>query len=137
MDVREFELIYGKYASKRVEYFGAIALNLHFDPLTSYIVSIGSEDQAFITPAMAFSTAIKRLASNIIFFHNHPNHDLTPSIEDMNMCAKLIMTGQILRVEVVDFIIIGKNRKEVDIFSFAENGLLTYDDDDIKALLGE
>ena len=46
----------------------------------------------------------------MILIHNHPSGDPTPSAEDVNITKRLIESGKLLGIEVLDHIIIGDGR---------------------------
>jgi DNA repair protein RadC len=47
-------------------------------------------------------------ANAIILAHNHPGGDPTPSSSDLKVTQELIKAGQILKIEVLDHVILGK-----------------------------
>ena len=71
------------------------------------IVSIGIVDATLIHPREVFKAAILSNATGIIFAHNHPSGDTTPSEEDKEMTKRLIAAGDILGINVLDSIILG------------------------------
>ena len=61
----------------------------------------------------------------MIFAHNHPAGDPTPSKSDKQITRDLVFVGNVLQIKVLDHIIIGGNRY----FSFADEGMITrYED---------
>ena len=56
----------------------------------------------------------------VIFLHNHPSGDPTPSKEDMDITARLKDAGDILGIKVLDHIVIGDGKY----VSFAEEHLM-------------
>ena len=79
--------------------------------------------------------AIKHNATCLIFAHNHPSGDPTPSKSDKQLTRDLVFIGMVTQIKVLDHIIIGDNRY----FSFAGEGLIKKYEDDflnlkIKAL---
>jgi DNA repair protein RadC len=70
-------------------------------------------------------TAIKHNAVSLIFAHNHPSGDPTPSKSDKRFTRDLVFMGGIIEVKVLDHIIIGGNKY----FRFADEGLIAkYED---------
>ena len=67
-----------------------------------------------------FKKALRLNASCIILIHNHPSGDPTPSEADISVTKKLIKTGEMLGIRVVDHIIIGDKKY----FSIAERGYI-------------
>ena len=67
-----------------------------------------------------FSLALQAGAAALIFAHNHPSGQVEPSTEDKRVTKRLREAGKLLRIEVLDHIILGKD----EYFSFAEQGLM-------------
>ena len=70
-------------------------------------VSMGTETDTTVKPTCAFRAAIHIGSVNVIFLHNHPSGDPTPSPEDRDVYGRLQAVGQLLGIKVIDFIIIG------------------------------
>jgi DNA repair protein RadC len=51
--------------------------------------------------------AVRKSASAVIFVHNHPSGDATPSEEDIETTRRLMECGVLLGIKVLDHIIIG------------------------------
>jgi DNA repair protein RadC len=73
-------------------------------------VSVGGLASSLVHPREVFKPAIKRSAASVILIHNHPSGDPTPSAEDVNITKRLIESGKLLGIEVLDHIIIGDGR---------------------------
>lgn len=82
-------------------------------------VSTGSLNQSIVHPREVFKTALLSSAAAIIFIHNHPTGDPTPSNEDRAVTTRLKEAGDLLGVKVLDHIVIGNTY-----YSFVENGLI-------------
>jgi DNA repair protein RadC len=67
-----------------------------------------------------FEPAVRNLAAQIILAHNHPSGDPEPSEDDLEMTKRLVESGKILGIEVIDHIIITKNK----FFSFKDKRLI-------------
>jgi len=63
---------------------------------------------------------LKHLAAQIILAHNHPSGDPEPSEDDLEITKRLVESGKILGIEVVDHIIITKT----GFISFKEKNLI-------------
>lgn len=66
---------------------------------------IGTIDYTIIHPREIFNEAIKYSASSIIVIHNHPSGSLIPSKEDIESTKKLIESGRVLGIPLIDSII--------------------------------
>ena len=65
-------------------------------------------DTILVHPREVFRAAIAANAAGIILVHNHPSGDPTPSEADIKVTRDLIRAGQLLKIEVVDHVIIGR-----------------------------
>ena len=70
----------------------------------------GSLNSSFIRIGEIFRDAIRASAASIIVVHNHPSGDPTPSPEDIAVTREIVAAGKLLDIEVLDHIIIGKNK---------------------------
>ncbi|MCI0494982.1 hypothetical protein L0Z72_08230, partial [candidate division KSB1 bacterium] len=64
--------------------------------------------------------ALNNSAAGIVFVHNHPSGDPTPSLEDKNITQKLVSACKLVGIRTCDHVIIGKD----NYYSFVENGLI-------------
>ncbi|PUU88189.1 RadC family protein [Halanaerobium sp.] len=70
-------------------------------------VSTGTLNSSLVTPREVFKRAILQNAAGIVLGHNHPSGNIDASSDDINITKKLIKSGKILGVNVVDHIIVG------------------------------
>ena len=70
-------------------------------------VSIGDLCSTPVHPREVFCQAIKRSAAAVLFVHNHPSGDPTPSRQDVETTKRLLEAAKILGIRVLDHIIIG------------------------------
>jgi DNA repair protein RadC len=56
-----------------------------------------------------FREAIRSNCASVIVVHNHPSGDPTPSPEDVRTTELIIEAGQLLDIEVLDHLVIGRN----------------------------
>jgi len=86
----------------------------------------GTLESIHIRPREVIENAINHTAAHLVFAHNHPSGDPTPSRSDKRITRDLVFVGNILEIKVLDHIIIGENVY----FSFAEEGLIQkYEDE--------
>lgn len=90
------------------EHFMAIYLNTKSEVITKETIFIGTINQTLIHPREIFKTAIKLSASAVIFVHNHPTGDSTPSKADLRATETLIQASDLMGIDLIDHIIIGK-----------------------------
>jgi DNA repair protein RadC len=89
------------------EVFRILLVNTKNVVLKNCLVSVGSVNSSLVHPREVFKPAIKNSASAIILIHNHPSGDCTPSQEDIKITAKLVESGKLLGIEVLDHVILG------------------------------
>lgn len=91
------------------EHFIVLCLNTKNEIIARKTISIGTLDQAIVHPRDVFRFAIKNNAARIIAVHNHPSGNPEPSENDKTVTKRLIRSGDILGVEILDHIIVGNN----------------------------
>jgi len=69
----------------------------------------GSLNTSLIRVGEVFRDAVRSNAASIIIVHNHPSGDPTPSPEDVSVTQALVEAGNLLDIEVLDHLVIGKN----------------------------
>ncbi|OMO34606.1 hypothetical protein BH582_00470 [Vibrio sp. 10N.222.47.A9] len=79
----------------------------------------GTIDSASVYPREVVKAALKTNAAAVIFAHNHPSGDATPSQADKRITLKLKDALALVDIRVLDHIVIGDSA-----VSFAERGLL-------------
>jgi DNA repair protein RadC len=118
------ELVYQKYgpllAHLKKEIFMVLLLNSANILLRDLRISEGTLNASLVHPREVFQAAISEPAASIILMHNHPSGEVQPSMEDKNITQRLIQSGKLLDIPVIDHVIIGEN----GYFSFKEEGLL-------------
>jgi len=95
-----------------VENFQVVFLNTRRRLIGVQNISQGTLDTLLIAPREVFAAAISRRASAIILVHNHPSGDPSPSDADIRITRDLIRAGQILKIEVLDHVILGRCTNE-------------------------
>lgn len=70
----------------------------------------GSLNTAVVRIAEVFREPVRANCMAIVLVHNHPSGDPTPSPEDIRVTEQIISAGTLLDIEVLDHIIIGRNR---------------------------
>jgi len=107
------------------EVFKVIYLNSRNQIIETESLFAGTLENIPIRPREIVEGVIKHSAAAVIFVHNHPSGDPTPSKSDTRFTRDLVFMVSIIEVKVLDHIIIGNNRY----FSFAGEGLIAkYED---------
>jgi DNA repair protein RadC len=81
------------------------------------LIRYGAES---LHPREAFKEAVKESAASVIFVHNHPSGDPTPSRDDIAITERLNSAGDIIGISVLDHVIIGDGKY----ISLKEKGVL-------------
>ncbi len=105
----------------RHEVFKVVLLDAKHAIMRDATVSEGSLTLSIVHPREVFTLAVKESAAAVIFLHNHPSGDPTPSQEDRILTARLVSAGEVLGIRVLDHLIVGDGRY----VSFADQGWLT------------
>jgi len=92
------------------EHLRAIYLNSRYKIIHDEVISIGSLTTNIVHPREIFKPAIEQSAAAVIIAHNHPSGSLKPTESDIEVTEQLIKTGKILGIDLIDHIIIAKNK---------------------------
>ena len=88
-----------------------VALNTVGEPLGGPVpVSVGTLGSVSMHPRDIFMVALRKGASTVVVFHNHPSGDPDPSVEDIAITKRLVLGGKILGIELTDHIVIGERQ---------------------------
>lgn len=89
------------------EHFRCVLLNSKGEIIATDNVSVGELTSTVIHPREVFQAAVRKSAAAVIFVHNHPSGDPSPSGEDIKTTQRLAEAGELLGISVLDHIIIG------------------------------
>lgn len=92
------------------EQFRGLYLNNHYQLIHDEVISIGSIDASLLSVREVFRPALEYGASAIILAHNHPSGAMKASREDTDITDSLIKASQLLEIEILDHLIIAKNK---------------------------
>ena len=96
------------YFNPECECFVVLILNTRRRVKGHYLVSVGIQDTILVHPREVFRLALITSANAIVLMHNHPSGDPTPSEADIKVTRDLIRAGQLLKIEILDHVIVGK-----------------------------
>lgn len=89
------------------------AMIIHLDTKNNVVgvenISTGSLNASIVHPREALKGSLLVNAAHIIFVHNHPSGDPGPSVEDRAINKKLQEAFNIVGIDMLDSIIIGRN----------------------------
>lgn len=92
------------------EHFVVLFLNTKNQVIHRQTVFIGGLNSSIVHPREVFREAVKRSAASIICAHNHPSGDPTPSQEDIHVTRRLVESGKMIGIELLDHLIIGDRK---------------------------
>ena len=107
-----------RLATERREHFYAVLLDNKHRKIKEVTVSQGSLTASIVHPRDVFAPVVREVAAAVIFVHNHPSGDPTPSKEDIEITRRLREVGELMGVRVLDHVVIGKGRY----VSFVDDG---------------
>jgi len=101
-----------KTGATKSSIFKPFLLNVRRKLIRVEVISQGLVDTILVHPREVFKTAIAANASALVLVHNHPSGDPTPSEADIRVTRDLIRAGQLLKIEVLDHVILGRRAAE-------------------------
>jgi DNA repair protein RadC len=107
-----------------VETFQVLLLNTRRRLIRCERLTQGLLDTLLVHAREVFRAAILANAAAVVLVHNHPSGDPTPSEADIKVTRDLIRAGQLLKIEVLDHVILGRRsaERERDYASLRELG---------------
>ena len=100
------------------EIFKVIFLNGRNEVIQVETLFEGSLTSSAVYPREVIKSALEHHAAALVFAHNHPSGDPTPSSQDFTITRDLFLAGKIMSIQILDHLIIGRNRY----YSFADQG---------------
>ena len=105
-----WKLLLPETAGLEKEQFYVVMVNNKNHLLKKSLISVGTISQTIVHPREVFRDAIREGATSIIIAHNHPSGSVIPSDEDIMVTERLIETGKILGIPVVDHVIVADSK---------------------------
>lgn len=97
---------------KKVETLQVLLLNTRHRLIRVDEITDGTIDTLLVHPREVFKNAIASNAAAIVLAHNHPSGDPSPSDADIKVTRDIIRAGQLLKIDVLDHVIIGRATTE-------------------------
>lgn len=91
------------------EEFHIVTLNTKNYVTNTHLITRGTLDASLVHPREVFRPAIRDAAASVILVHNHPSGDPTPSKEDHAVTKRLESAGELLGIDVLDHIVLGRD----------------------------
>lgn len=115
-----YDAITPELSDKVHEEFWIILLSRRNEIKDKIRVSQGGISGTIVDQRLIFKSAIEKLASGIVLCHNHPSGSLFPSEEDKVLTRKLVESGKLLGIPILDHVIY----TDSGYYSFADQGML-------------
>jgi DNA repair protein RadC len=104
------ELLQAEMGLLEQEHLRVVLLSMKNHVLGVHEVYKGSVNASLVRVSEVFREAVRRNCPAIIVVHNHPSGDPAPSAEDIHITHQMVQAGRILDIELLDHIIIGRQR---------------------------
>lgn len=114
------EFLFLKHAELEHEQFSVIFLNTRHYVISFEMMFRGTIDAANVYPREVVKRCLELNAAAVIFAHNHPSGDSTPSQTDHRITNMLRDACSLFNIRALDHLIIGDSFSEI--YSMAEKG---------------
>ncbi|MDD4874458.1 MAG: DNA repair protein RadC [Dehalococcoidales bacterium] len=115
-----YDYLYHSMRDLKKEVFKVIYLNSQNLVIETEDLFRGTVDSSVVHIREVIEAAIRYNAVSLIFVHNHPSGNPSPSQSDKDLTRDLVMASSLLGLKVLDHIVIGDNK----FYSFAGEGLI-------------
>lgn len=115
-----FKHFHERLKDRKREVFLSLMLDTRHRVIREDQVAVGSLNESVVHPREVFKNALKESAHAVLFVHNHPSGDPSPSPQDRQLTTRLTEAGRLMGIKVLDHMIVGRDKY----FSFAEQGEL-------------
>ncbi len=92
------------------EQLTAVLLDTKHRVIRTTMVYQGSVNSAQVRIGELFREAVRLNATAVIYAHNHPSGDPSPSAADIALTADIVQCGRLLDIAVLDHVVIGHGR---------------------------
>jgi DNA repair protein RadC len=114
------DYLYLSMSGLKKEVFKVLFLNSQNELLNDEDISRGTVNASAVFAREVMEAAIDHYATALIFVHNHPSGNTTPSQDDKAITKELVLASSVMNLRVLDHLIIGDNTY----YSFAAQGLI-------------
>ena len=102
------------------ELFKILLLNTNNVVVKDIVISSGHLNASVVHAREIFKAAVDHLAASVILMHNHPSGNPKPSSQDISITEKIVESGKIIGIPVLDHVIIA----DKSFFSFADMAMI-------------
>jgi len=115
-----FDHFHARLRDLKKEVFCVVLLDARHRIMGEERISEGSLTSSIVHPREVFVPAVRESTGAIVFVHNHPSGEPTPSEDDIAVTRRLERAAELLGIRVLDHVIVGDG----EYASFKELGLL-------------
>lgn len=131
--VSDMVSILGYVRNRRRENFGIVLLDNAFNFIAKKVMFVGTASSCLVGTRELLVYALKKDASKVVIFHNHPSGDTRPSHDDVKTTDDLFEACKIVGIQLLDHIILGKNEYN----SFKERDLMPENNKEERSVADE
>jgi DNA repair protein RadC len=124
------DYLYYSMSGLKKEIFKVLYLNSQNELVESEDLFRGTVNASAVFAREAIESAIKYHATALIFVHNHPSGNTTPSQDDKTITRELVLASSVMNIKVLDHLIIGGGCH----FSFAAQGLIRKYETEVESM---
>ncbi|MHC4954993.1 MAG: RadC family protein [Planctomycetota bacterium] len=115
-----FDHFHARLRDLKKEVFCVVLLDARHRIMGEERISEGSLTSSIVHPREVFVPAVRESAGAVVFVHNHPSGEPSPSEDDIAVTRRLESAADLLGIRVLDHVIIGDG----EYASFKEMGLM-------------
>ena len=115
-----FDYFHARLRDLKKEVFCVVLLDARHRIMGEQRISEGSLTSSIVHPREVFTPAVRESAGAVVFVHNHPSGEPTPSDDDIAVTRRLEHAAELLGIRILDHIIVGDG----EYTSFKEVGLM-------------
>ena len=115
-----FDHFHPRLRDRKKEIFCVVLLDARHRVMGEERISEGSLTSSIVHPREVFVPAVRESAGAVVFVHNHPSGEPSPSEDDIAVTRRLERAAELLGIRVLDHVIIGDGVYA----SFKEMGLI-------------
>lgn len=104
------------------EEFFVLYMNQSSVPIGVRRINAGGIAETIVDVRLVFKNALELGATSIIAAHNHPSGNLNPSKADLDITQKIIASGKLMNIRILDHLIFGHNHY----YSMADSGTISF-----------
>jgi DNA repair protein RadC len=118
-----FDYLAPRIGWPETEEFWVLGFNVRQQPLHLSLVAKGTCEQVSLSVGNVFRLLLHHGAARGLVVHTHPSGDPGPSEADLVLTERIVQTGRLLGLPIVDHLILGQGRFS----SLADDGYLSVD----------